>query len=59
MKSQRTSYGIASLKIRRLHLQQWLWNMQLGWDLHPSISLKSDGETKIADHGCGNAYVHN
>jgi hypothetical protein len=38
-------------------LQQWLWNLQLGYDLHPSISLKSDGEIRIADHGCGNAYV--
>jgi SAM-dependent methyltransferase len=32
--------------------------MQLGWDLHPAISFKNDSEIKIADHGCGNAYVY-
>jgi SAM-dependent methyltransferase len=38
----------------RLHLQQWLWKMQVGWDLHPAISLPSNGEICIADLGCGN-----
>jgi hypothetical protein len=32
--------------------------MQLGWDLYPAIVLNSDSGIKIADHGCGNAYVH-
>jgi hypothetical protein len=46
---------IAPSNVNRLHSQQWLWNMQLGWDLHPAITFKNDSEVKIVDHGCGNA----
>ncbi|KAF2653722.1 hypothetical protein K491DRAFT_717795 [Lophiostoma macrostomum CBS 122681] len=46
------SYGFA--ESGRLHLQHWLWNMQLGWDRHPAIDLSGSGEIWIADLGCGN-----
>ncbi|KAF2787074.1 UMTA methyltransferase family protein-like protein [Melanomma pulvis-pyrius CBS 109.77] len=39
----------------RLHLQQWLWRSQLGWNIHPAIELSKSGGVRIADHGCGNA----
>jgi len=44
----------ASNRFQRLHLLQWLWKTQLGWDLHPAIQLPSKGEIHVADFGCGN-----
>jgi SAM-dependent methyltransferase len=38
-------------------MQHWMWKAQLGWDLHPAIKLPEAGDARIADQGCGNAYV--
>ncbi|PSN62730.1 UMTA methyltransferase family protein-like protein [Corynespora cassiicola Philippines] len=56
MSDLRTSYIVSHGfdESGRLHLQQWLWNMQVGWDLHPAISFQTGNKPKIADHGCGN-----
>jgi hypothetical protein len=37
-----------------LHLQHWMWNMQLGWDCHPAIDLSGKTDIQVADQGCGN-----
>lgn len=36
----------------RLYLQHWMWRRELGYILHPKISI-SQG-TRIADVACGN-----
>ncbi|KAJ8070148.1 hypothetical protein OCU04_000540 [Sclerotinia nivalis] len=46
-------------KLYRLHVQHLLWNMRLGWLIHPFIPLpvapKKEDMFCIADIGIGNA----
>jgi hypothetical protein len=39
---------------RRLHLQHWIWNYQLGYALHPGIDTSSSSPLRVADVAAGN-----
>jgi 2-polyprenyl-3-methyl-5-hydroxy-6-metoxy-1,4-benzoquinol methylase len=40
----------------RLFMQHWMWQLQLGYELHPSIppDIRNKPNLKIADVACGN-----
>ncbi|KAI6823602.1 hypothetical protein KC340_g5022 [Hortaea werneckii] len=38
----------------RLHLQHWIWNYQLGYQVHPLVDIGGARPLKIADVACGN-----
>ena len=40
----------------RLFMQHWMWQLQLGYTLHPSIpeAIRTNPNLKIADVACGN-----
>lgn len=43
----------------RLHAQDWVWRMQLGFVLHPAIvkAVKDREQVRVLDVGCSNGYV--
>ncbi|KAI7086947.1 hypothetical protein KC356_g4587 [Hortaea werneckii] len=38
----------------RLHIQHWIWNYQLGYQVHPLVDIGGARPLKIADVACGN-----
>ncbi|KAI7286111.1 hypothetical protein KC345_g1394 [Hortaea werneckii] len=38
----------------RLHLQHWIWNYQLGYQVHPLVDIGCTPPLRIADVACGN-----
>jgi len=53
----RTDELRANIVDHRLHLQHWIFTHQLGYLLHPKISV-GEKPLRIADVACGNAYVY-
>ena len=41
-------------RFKRLHLQHWIWNYQLGYALHPKIDVNVNKPLRVGDVAAGN-----